>query len=54
MKKKLSHTEILEYIEKLNTLSSNSSLSEIQNILFDAVTGYTPDKKNIINLTSNK
>ena len=51
---KLSHTEILEYIEKLNTLSSNSSLSEIQNILFDAVTGYTPDKKNIINLTSNK
>ena len=51
---KLDHSEILRYMEKFHTLSSDSNLNEIQNILFNAISGYTPDKKNIINLKSKK
>ena len=50
---KLNHSEILKYMEKFYTLGSDSSLVEIQNILFDAITGYKPNKKNVISLKSN-
>ena len=48
---KLSYEKILYFIDKIKELNSKSSLSEIQDILFEAVSGYKPFKaNNVINI----
>ncbi|MBT5406213.1 MAG: polysaccharide biosynthesis protein, partial [Gammaproteobacteria bacterium] len=48
---KLSHEKIQYFIDKIKGLNSKSSLSEIQAILFEAVSGYKPFKaSNVINI----
>ena len=48
---KLSYEKILYFIDKIKELNSKSSLSEIQDILFEAVSGYKPYKaNNVINI----
>ena len=48
---KLSHEKILYFIDKIKELNSKSSLSDIQDILFEAVSGYKPFKaNNVINI----
>ena len=43
---KLPHEKILYFIDKFNKLNAKSSLQDIQEILYDAVSGYKPFKTN--------
>ena len=48
---KLSHEKILYFIDKIKELNSKSSLSNIQELLYEAVSGYKPYKAdNVINI----
>ena len=48
---KLSHEKILYFIDKIKELNSRSSLSDIQGLLYEAVSGYKPYiADNVINI----
>ena len=48
---KLSHEKILYFIDKIKELNSKSSLLDIQELLYEAVSGYKPYKAdNVINI----
>tara|TARA_Y100000741_G_scaffold365208_1_gene360623 strand:- start:3649 stop:5580 length:1932 start_codon:yes stop_codon:yes gene_type:complete len=48
---KLSYEKIMDFIDKLKALDSGSSLIDIQNILYEAVSGYKPYKtSNVVHI----
>ena len=50
---KLSYEDIIKYIKEFSKLESKSSLTQIQKLLFNAIEGYDPKIKNVVDIKSN-